>query len=425
VVYINGLTGLLAMQKDGAVYYVLKDHLGSTRVLVDETGTVAAYYDYAPFGNVMRFDEDVEVSYKFTAQEFDSESGLHNFRARLYDSDLGRFYAMDAAGQFASPFLYAGNNPVVYVDPDGEFVPLAILAGAVIIGGTINVIANWEHIENVWQGLGYFAIGGTSGALAATGNPLGFFAGGFISGAGNTALSGGNLGIVLQSGFIGGFSGLASGYAGQYAAKYAGLALNNVIIKIPILTGLVKGGVTGIASGFFGGGVGALVTGQDFWSGAVRGAKLGFFIGLSTGVISATAQARKMGIDPFTGKLTGKGGSGSVLRGQAGVNQAAAEIKAAGGKVLGREVSFRVGETTVRADLVAEMPNGDIVIIEAKVGATARLSGNQAIAYPLINQGVTPVPFGGNAIRIIELNIDFQNTRVIIMNYGGANVQIP
>jgi len=66
VVYIYGLTGLLAMQKDGAVYYVLKDHLGSTRVLVDETGTAAAYYDYAPFGNLMRFDENVEVAYRFT-----------------------------------------------------------------------------------------------------------------------------------------------------------------------------------------------------------------------------------------------------------------------------------------------------------------------------------------------------------------------
>jgi len=150
VVYIYGLTGLIAMQKNGAVYYVLKDHLGSTRVLVDETGTVAAYYDYAPFGNLMRSGVNTEIYYLFTGQEYDAESGLHNFRARLYDSDLGRFYAVDAAGQFASPFLYAGNNPVVYVDPDGEFIIEAIIA--------------FNLIYTAYQG---YQAGGWGGAFSA------------------------------------------------------------------------------------------------------------------------------------------------------------------------------------------------------------------------------------------------------------------
>lgn len=71
---------------------------GSTRVLVVENGTVAAYYDYAPFGNLMRSGVNTEIAYRFTGQEYDAESGLHNYRARLYDSDLGRFYAVDAPG---------------------------------------------------------------------------------------------------------------------------------------------------------------------------------------------------------------------------------------------------------------------------------------------------------------------------------------
>ncbi len=61
-----------------------------------------------------------------------------NYRARMYDPDLGRFYAMDPAGQFSSPYLYVGNNPLIMVDPDGEWVFL--------IGAALNVAMNWKNI---------------------------------------------------------------------------------------------------------------------------------------------------------------------------------------------------------------------------------------------------------------------------------------
>lgn len=38
--YIYGATALLAMKTNGALNFVLKDHLGSTRVVVDASGTV-------------------------------------------------------------------------------------------------------------------------------------------------------------------------------------------------------------------------------------------------------------------------------------------------------------------------------------------------------------------------------------------------
>ncbi|RMF55994.1 MAG: hypothetical protein D6748_14400 [Calditrichaeota bacterium] len=195
VVYFYGLTGLLAMQKDGAVYYVLKDHLGSTRVLVDGSGTVAAYYDYSPIGNLMRFDETAGIVYRFTGQEFDSESGLHNYRARLYDSDLGRFYAMDVAWQFASPFAYAGNNPVVYVDEDGRiawFVPI-------LIGAAFNTIMNVPHIQDVGDFFAFAGIGALGGALSMVGNPGAWY------GLQNVLVG------ALEGGVTGGLNSLAQG----------------------------------------------------------------------------------------------------------------------------------------------------------------------------------------------------------------------
>ena len=49
-----------------------------------------------------------------------------------------RFYAVDPAMKFASPYLFCGNNPIMYVDEDGEWAFLIpIVAGAVI-----NVVTN-------------------------------------------------------------------------------------------------------------------------------------------------------------------------------------------------------------------------------------------------------------------------------------------
>jgi len=66
-----------------------------------------------------------EISaYRYTGREYDEETGLHNFRARLYDSTLMRFYQVDPAEQFASPYVYCGNNPIRLDDPDGKRVKL-------------------------------------------------------------------------------------------------------------------------------------------------------------------------------------------------------------------------------------------------------------------------------------------------------------
>ena len=47
---------------------------------------------------------------------------MYDFHARFYDPQLGRWFAPDPAEQFSNPYLAMGNNPVMYVDPDGEFV---------------------------------------------------------------------------------------------------------------------------------------------------------------------------------------------------------------------------------------------------------------------------------------------------------------
>jgi RHS repeat-associated protein len=54
---------------------------------------------------------------------------MYDFHARHYDPQLGRWFAPDPAEQFSNPYLGIANNPVNFVDPDGEF---AIIAGLII-----------------------------------------------------------------------------------------------------------------------------------------------------------------------------------------------------------------------------------------------------------------------------------------------------
>ena len=55
--------------------YYVQDHLGSTRVILNESGNVKQYYDYDPFGKTLR--ESIagteKAKYRFTGKELDEE----------------------------------------------------------------------------------------------------------------------------------------------------------------------------------------------------------------------------------------------------------------------------------------------------------------------------------------------------------------
>jgi RHS repeat-associated protein len=71
-----------------------------------------------------------------TPENYDaSGSQTYYFGARYYDPETGVWMSCDAAGQFNSPYGYAGNgaNPVIMVDEDGNFIFLIpILVGAAV-----------------------------------------------------------------------------------------------------------------------------------------------------------------------------------------------------------------------------------------------------------------------------------------------------
>ena len=130
----NGL-GRYGMESDdgtstGDEFY-LKNHLGSTMAVYRTTGTTAGLpvlqhaYDYRSFGEQVDLMPPAEkVTETFTGKELDDETELNYFGARYLDPMLGLWISVDAAGQFASPYVYVGNglNPINGVDVDGNRV---------------------------------------------------------------------------------------------------------------------------------------------------------------------------------------------------------------------------------------------------------------------------------------------------------------
>lgn len=87
---------------------------------------MVSYDDYDPWGMQLEGRSVVNGStdgrFKYKGKERDVESGYDYFGAKYYDARIGRFLSVDphASNDVAlSPFSYAGNNPLAYVDPTG------------------------------------------------------------------------------------------------------------------------------------------------------------------------------------------------------------------------------------------------------------------------------------------------------------------
>ncbi|TKB76126.1 MAG: RHS repeat protein, partial [Nitrospira sp.] len=151
----NLLTGLgideFFTRTDGVgVRALLPDALGSTVALGDGTGTLQTQYTYEPFGYATQTGAASTSSYKYTGRE-DDGTGLYYYRARYYHPRLQRFLSEDPIGFGGGDFNfygYTGNNPLLFVDPNGLRVEL----GNVVLNNPLvpaNLILLNQNIINL------------------------------------------------------------------------------------------------------------------------------------------------------------------------------------------------------------------------------------------------------------------------------------
>ncbi|MBK8390218.1 MAG: hypothetical protein IPL23_13480 [Saprospiraceae bacterium] len=118
--------------------YYIKDHLGNIRVVFEDIDgneiitpeEIKGRYDYYSFGmqhagnGLGYLGSDQKEVYSYNGKELVEEmnANLLLYGARQMDGALGRWFGIDALAEeypSTSPYVYAMNNPIFLIDPDG------------------------------------------------------------------------------------------------------------------------------------------------------------------------------------------------------------------------------------------------------------------------------------------------------------------
>jgi RHS repeat-associated protein len=116
-----GIDDVLSRTTNSNNEYDLKDHLGSTVALADQSGNLATQYGYSPYGLVSKTGTGSNNYFTYTGRE-DDGTGLYYYRARYYSSDLKRFTAEDPigfSGGQSNLYAYVGGSPTGNTDSSG------------------------------------------------------------------------------------------------------------------------------------------------------------------------------------------------------------------------------------------------------------------------------------------------------------------
>lgn len=109
--------GLEIIKNDEEMYYFYNGQ-GDVSILEDNAGNTAASYIFDAYGNQSE-ENTVYNPFGYRGEYTDAESGLVYLRARMYDSETGRFMSEDPAKAEFNWYVYCHNNPIKYIDPTG------------------------------------------------------------------------------------------------------------------------------------------------------------------------------------------------------------------------------------------------------------------------------------------------------------------
>lgn len=175
--------------------------------------------DYYAHGSIMPGRNYVGTSYRYGYQgqfaEKDDETNQNSFELRDYDPLLARWLTRDPAGQYHSPYVGMGNNPINYTDHNGAIADAVV--GAIMIGAVVGSYCGYQVARAkgadggdlagyVFGGAAIGALSGYAGASISAAsipaaNTLSIAASSTISSTGFYALSEGKGGISTSFGF--------------------------------------------------------------------------------------------------------------------------------------------------------------------------------------------------------------------------------
>ena len=291
-------------------YYIHRDNQNTIVALskADATGAVVERRYFDAWGNLkeakigtsntvvlpnaLGWINTLLIERGYTGHEHLKTVGLIHMNGRLYDPVLRRFlspdnYVQDPYNtQNFNRFGYVWNNPLLYVDPSGEFGFVAAIFIGAVIGMLTNAINNIINGVPFWYGMGKSGfMGAVSGAISFGIGTIATSQFGAVMSIGKAAFQAGMHGITsgimseLQGGTLG--SGFAAGAIsslissgieglGQTGgigtdAKGNEFALSNNFGSSPLFK------ATMLAAGGLSGGISSSIAGGNFWAGVRQG----------------------------------------------------------------------------------------------------------------------------------------------------------
>ncbi|MDV3661060.1 hypothetical protein CMU70_11380 [Elizabethkingia anophelis] len=281
LVYLKDFT-----QSSGFYKFLHKDYLGSILAISDEDGNLLEEAHFDAWGRLATGGTNL-LNRGYTSHEHFDDVGIIHMNGRLYDPLLRRFLNADENiqdpnnTQNYNKYGYVINNPLMYNDPNGQFLQVlfAIFEIISLVIATVQLVSMIVLLAtgNITFGqfLKFFLVQAVS-ALVSYGVGEIFKPGGFaikVLGKATAklakplvhALSQGVLSVMRGESFVNGFgTALLASFAAGYGLKLGGSEQWSRVLGATV-------------SGAIGGGVGSILTGGNFWQGAATGAIIGLF----------------------------------------------------------------------------------------------------------------------------------------------------
>ena len=154
----------------GVALYYQHDQYGSTRLLTNQAGAVAATFTYDPYGNLTGRTGTADTLLRWNGQHQDTDTGLYYLRARYYDPTTAQFLTRDPIEALTgSAYGYADNDPLNAADPTGLCGPACLIfIGAALGAGSDlgiqaleNVVSGCDPLDDIsWGQVGVSAAAG-------------------------------------------------------------------------------------------------------------------------------------------------------------------------------------------------------------------------------------------------------------------------
>ena len=121
----GGVGGLLARVRQENIphpLYYACDANGNITDVLNQNGTLAAHYEYDPFGNTIAQSGDLAETnpFRFSSKYWHGESGIYYYGFRYYSPEVGRWVSRDPMGEIKLNLYEALlNDPNRYIDVNG------------------------------------------------------------------------------------------------------------------------------------------------------------------------------------------------------------------------------------------------------------------------------------------------------------------